>query len=143
MASPPKYHTRHFADEDKKKAFVPILSPLKGGPDATAEQEKAAEPTIPNTIPIHADFVMGAGIIAPQQTFEWVVGANATENPKRKVFVHVPMTKNGKAKIRLDGRDDVFDEGDGAFIDNLRAGDKLSVESVCEAEAEVVVLDTA
>lgn len=140
---PPKYHTRHFADEDKKKAFVPILSPLKGGPDATAEQERAAEPKIPNTIPIHADFAMGAGIIAPQQTFEWVVGANATENPKRKVFIHVPMTKNGKAKIRLDGREDVFGEGDGAFIDNLRAGDKLLVESVGEAEAEVIVLDTA
>jgi quercetin 2,3-dioxygenase len=33
----PRYHTRHFADEDKKKGFVAILSPLKGGADATAE----------------------------------------------------------------------------------------------------------
>ncbi|KAK8089947.1 yhhW [Apiospora hydei] len=128
--------------EDKKKAFVPILSPLKGGPEATAEEEKKAEPRIPNTIPIHADFVMGAGIIAPESKFEWIVGANATDNPKRKVFIHIPMTKGGKAKVRLDGREEVYSEGDGAFIDNLRAGDKLSVKSVGNADAEVIVLDT-
>ncbi|KAK8048704.1 hypothetical protein PG994_010434 [Apiospora phragmitis] len=58
------------------------------------------------------------------------------------VFVHVPMTKGGKAKVRLDGREEVYSEGDGAFIDNLQAGDKLSVESVGDAEAEVIVLDT-
>ncbi|KAH8662031.1 RmlC-like cupin domain-containing protein [Xylariales sp. PMI_506] len=139
----PGYHTRNFSEEDKKKDFVPILSPLKGGPDATSEQEAAAEGTIPNTIPIHADFVMAAGIIAPQQTFEWTIGAKATESTKRKVYVHVPMTKGGKAKIRLDGRDDILSEGDGAFIDGVNAGDKLSVESVGEVDAEVVVLDTA
>ncbi|KAK8125625.1 uncharacterized protein PG998_001384 [Apiospora kogelbergensis] len=140
--SPPRYHTHNFPDEDKKKAFVTILSPLKGGPEATAEEEKQAEPRIPNSIPIHADFVMGAGIIAPQNKFEWIVGGKATDNPKRKVFIHIPMTKGGKAKVRLDGREEVYSEGDGAFVDNLRAGDKLSVESVGDADAEVVVLDT-
>ncbi|KAI1864714.1 hypothetical protein JX265_008438 [Neoarthrinium moseri] len=139
----PRYHTRHFDEEAKRKQFVPILSPLKGGPDATAEQEKTAEPTIAETIPIHADFVMAAGIIAPKEKFEWIVGAKATESNKRKVYVHLPMTKGGKAKVRLDGRDDVLNEGDGAFIDDVRAGDKLSVESVGEVEAEVVLLDTA
>ncbi|KAI1501886.1 RmlC-like cupin [Biscogniauxia marginata] len=139
----PRYHTRHFAEEDKRKGFVPILSPLKGGPEASFEQEAAAEPTIQGTIPIHADFVMGAGIIAPQQKFEWLVGAKVTEDSKRKVYVHVPMTKNGKAKIRLDGREEILGEGDGAFVDGLNAGDRLAVESVGEAEAEVVVLDTA
>ena len=122
---------------------MPILSPLKGGIDATAEQEKVAEPMIPDTIPIHADFVMGAGLIAPNATFEWNVGANATEATKRKVFVHLPMTKGGKSKVRLAGRDDVLEEGDGAFVDGVNAGDKLTVESVGEVEAEVVVLDTA
>ncbi|KAH8882668.1 RmlC-like cupin [Thozetella sp. PMI_491] len=139
----PRYHTRHFSEEDKRKGFVPILSPLKAGRDATAEQEKAAEPTLPDTIPIHADFVMGAGIIAPGSTFEWTVGAKATEATKRKVFVHLPMTKGGKAKIRIAGRDDVLEEGDGAFVEAVNAGDKLAVESVGEADAEVVVLDTA
>ncbi|KAI1163610.1 RmlC-like cupin domain-containing protein [Nemania serpens] len=139
----PRYHTRTFDEEKKRHGFVPILSPLKGGPDATHQQEQAAEPTIDGTIPIHADFVMGAGIIAPQAKFEWLVGANATENPKRKVYIHLPMTKSGKAKIRLDGREEVYSEGDGAFVDNVRAGDKLFVESVGEAEAEVVLLDTA
>ncbi|KAI1277273.1 RmlC-like cupin domain-containing protein [Xylaria sp. FL0933] len=139
----PRYHTRHFDEEKKRLGFVPILSPLKGGPDATYQQELAAEPTIDGTIPIHADFVMSAGLIAPQKTFEWVVGANATENLKRKVYVHLAMAKGGKAKIRLDGREEVYSEGDGAFIDDVRAGDKLSVESVGDAEAEVVLLDTA
>ncbi|EXF81159.1 pirin [Colletotrichum fioriniae PJ7] len=143
---PPTYHTRHFVDEDKRKGFVTILSPLKAGPDASAAEEKAAEPRIPDTIPIHADFVMGAGIIAPgaDGAFEWVVGGKATEQTKRKVFVHLPMTKSGKAKIRIDGREDaVLSEGDGAFVDAVNAGDKLKVESIGEAEAEVVVLDTA
>ncbi|KAI1212698.1 RmlC-like cupin [Annulohypoxylon truncatum] len=139
----PRYHTRHFSDEEKRKGFVPILSPLKGGPEATFEQEKVAEPAIEGTIPIHADFVMGAGLIAPQEKFDWIVGAKATENSKRKVYIHVPMTKNGKAKVRLDGRDEVFEEGDGAFVDGVNAGDRLTVESVGEVEAEVVILDTA
>ncbi|KAK3330919.1 RmlC-like cupin domain-containing protein [Apodospora peruviana] len=140
----PRYHTRHFDDADKRKGFVNILSPLKGGVDASPEQEKVAEPTLPDTIPIHADLVMAAGIIAPGNTFEWNVGAKATEASNRKVYVHVPMTKGGKARVRIDARDDaVLEEGDGAFVDGVNAGDKLSVESIGEAEAEVVVLDTA
>ncbi|EEY14601.1 yhhW [Verticillium alfalfae VaMs.102] len=141
---PPNYHTRHFDDDAKRAAFVPILSPLKGGPDASVAEEKAAEPAVEGTIPIHADLVMGAGIIAPGRAFEWSIGGRGTTQTKRKVFVHLPMTKSGKAKIRIDGRDDaVLSEGDGAFIDAVHAGDKLGVESVGEAEAEVIVLDTA
>lgn len=140
----PKYHTRHFDDDAKRREFVKILSPLKGGVDATAQELDAAEPVIPGSIPIHADFVMGAAIIAPGSTFEWIVGSNATTETKRKVYVHLPMTKNGKAKIRLDGREDAeLAEGDGAFVEVVNAGDKLRVESIGEAEAEVVVLDTA
>ncbi|KAJ9155415.1 Pirin domain-containing protein [Pleurostoma richardsiae] len=140
----PRYHTRNFPEEEKRQGFVKILSPLKAGEDATAAEEKAAEPAIAGTIPIHADFVMGAGIIAPEGKFEWKVGADVTSATKRKVYVHLPMTKGGKAKIRLDGRDDaVLEEGDGAFVDAVNAGDKLVVESVGSAEAEVVVLDTA
>lgn len=140
----PRYHTRHFADDEKRKGFVTILSPLKGGPDASTQEERDATPAIPETIPIHADLVMGAGIIAPEKSFEWVVGGKAGLETKRKVFVHLPMTKKGKAKIRITGSEEVvFSEGDGAFIENVSSGDKLAVESIGEAEAEVVVLDTA
>ncbi|KAG6016080.1 hypothetical protein E4U54_002376 [Claviceps lovelessii] len=140
----PRYHTRHFDDEDKRKEFVRIISPLKGGEHATAQQETDAEAVVPNTIPIHADFIMGAGIIAPENKFEWVVGAEAAQQNKRKVYVHLTMCKGGKAKIRLDGREDAeLSEGDGAFIEGVFAGDKLSVESIGLEEAEVVVLDTA
>lgn len=140
----PRYHTKHFDDEEKRKGFVKILSPLKGGEEATAQEEKDAQPTVPDTIPIHADFMMGAGIIAPGTAFDWVTGGNATKASKRKIFVHLPMTKKGKSKIRIDGREDAeLKEGDGAFVEGVNAGDKLTVESIGEVEAEVIVLDTA
>src|SRR3569833_564742 len=141
---PPTYHTKHFDEDAKRKAFVPILSPLKAGADASAAEEKDAVPTVPDTIPIHADFAMAAGIIAPESQFEYQVGANATSQTKRKVYVHLPMTKGGKAQVRLDGRDDaVLSEGDGALVDLVYAGDKFVDECVGCVEAEVIVLDTA
>lgn len=141
----PQYHTMSFDEEAKRQAFVPILSPLAAGKNASAADENAAIPKIPNTIPIHNDFVMGAGIIAPGRRLKWTVGAGDVVESKmdRKVYVHLPMTKNGSAKIRLDAREDaVLSEGDGAFISNVNAGDELSVESIGEAEAEVIVLDS-
>lgn len=141
---PPNYHTKHFDDEAKKKGFVTILSPLKAGKEASRQQEEEAEATIAGSIPIHADFAMGAAIIAPEGKAEWKVGADATTEPKRKVYLHLPATANGKAKIRLDGRQEAeLSEGDGAFVDGLVAGDKLAVESIGDADAEVIVLDTA
>ncbi|KJZ74819.1 hypothetical protein HIM_05728 [Hirsutella minnesotensis 3608] len=140
----PRYHTRHFDDAAKKEGFVTILSPLKGGEGASAEQEAAAEPTQAGTIPIHADVTMGAALIAPKGAFAWKVGGGCTEGRARKVFVHLPMTKGGKARIRLAGRAGAeLDEGDGAFIEGVSTGDELLVESIGEAEAEVVVVDTA
>jgi len=140
----PRYHTLHFDEDAKRQGFVKILSPLKAGPEATDKEEADAVPTVPDTIPIHADFVMSAGIIAPNKSFEWIVGGNATQETKRKVYVHLPMTKKGAAKIRIDGREDAeLNEGDGAFVDAVNAGDKLAIESIGDAEAEVIVLDTA
>ena len=50
---------------------------------------------------------------------------------KRNVYIHVPMTKGGKAKVKIDGREDsVLEEGDGAFISLVNAGDQLQVESI-------------
>jgi hypothetical protein len=140
----PRYHTKTFSEEAKRSAFLPILSPLKAGPGASAADEKAAEPTLSDTIPIHADFVMAAGIIGVDKRFKWTIGGNAVKKTQgRNVYIHVPMTKNGNAKIRLDGRENaVLGEGDGAFVSNVNAGDVLSFESIGEAEAEVVVLDS-
>ncbi|KAG9231271.1 RmlC-like cupin domain-containing protein [Amylocarpus encephaloides] len=140
----PRYHTKTFEEGAKRSAFLPILSPLKAGPGASYEAEKAAEATLPDTIPIHADLVFAAGIIPVDKRFKWTVGADAVRKESdRKIYIHVPMTKNGASKIRLDGREDaVLSEGDGAFISGLNAGDILSVESIGEAEAEVVVLDS-
>jgi hypothetical protein len=143
----PNYHAMTFDEGKKRKAFLPILSPLAAGPSATLAEEKAAVPKLPDTIPIHADFVMGAGIIGVDRRFKWTVGGPAddvvTSKTDRRVYVHLPMTKNGHAKIRLDGREDaVLSEGDGAFVKGVNVGDVLSVESIGEAEAEVIVLDS-
>jgi quercetin 2,3-dioxygenase len=140
----PRYHTKTFSEEAKRSAFLPILSPLKAGPGATPVEEQKAEPTLPDTIPIHADLVMAAGIIPVDKRFKWTVGADAVNKTTgRHVYVHLPMVKGGSAKIRLDGREDaVLSEGDGAFVSNVNAGDVLSFESVGEAEAEVIVLDS-
>ena len=132
---------------------MPILSPLEAGPGATAEQEKAAVPMIESTIPIHADLVMGAGLIGAGKTFQWRVGgAGLTGDPGagvvrrtegRRVYVHLAMTQGGKAKVRLDGRDGaVLSEGDGAYLEGVNFGDNVGFESIGEAEAEVVVLDS-
>lgn len=140
----PRYHTMSFSEEAKRKGFVTILSPLKAGIKATEQDEKAAVPAVDGTIPIHADFLMGACIIAPGASAAWRVGGEGavTEEKGRKVYVHLPM-RGLSAKIRLAGRDDqILGEGDGAFVENVSAGDELMVESIGDGEAEVVVLDS-
>lgn len=142
---PPTYHTSTFDEADKRKGFVPIITPLKAGQNATEEEEKAAEPVVPGTIPIHADLLFSAGIIPSGKTFDYNIGgANAVQKPTdRKTYVHLPMTKGGKAKIKLAGREDsILEEGDGAFVSGVNVGDVLSIESVGQEEAEVLVLDS-
>jgi quercetin 2,3-dioxygenase len=142
---PPIYHTSTFDEADKRKGFVTIITPLKAGLNATLEEEKEAVPVTEGTIPIHADLVFSAGIIGKGQTFEYKIGGeDAVQNKKdRKTYIHVPMTKGGKAKVKLAGREDsILSEGDGAFVSHVNAGDILSVESVGEEEAEVIVLDS-
>lgn len=87
---------------------------------------------------------MAAGIIGVDKRFKWTVGADAVKKTSgRNVYVHVPMTKNGSSKIRIAGRENaVIGEGDGAFISNVNAGDVIGFESVGEAEAEVIILDS-
>ena len=141
----PRYHTRTFDEGAKRLGFIHIISPLAAGRGATAEQELAAVPRIENTIPIHADLIMGAAIIPVDKRFAWTIGAGdkVQKTKDRKVYVHLPMTKRGSAKIRLDGREGaVLSEGDGAFVEGVDAGDVLGFESIGEAEAEVVVLDS-
>ena len=142
---PPTYHTSTFSDAEKRKGFVTIVSPLKAGPNATLEEEKKAVPTISGTIPIHADFLMGASIVPPGKGYVWRIGGNGSVKDRagRKVYVHLPATKEGRSKVKLAGREDtILNEGDGAFISAVNADDQLFVESIGEEEAEVVVFDS-
>lgn len=165
----PIYHTQSFSEDEKRSRFIPLISPLRAGPSATPADEKAAVPTIQGTIPIHADFLMGAAIVPPGKAFAWTIGGangghgghgeNEGEDvirskANRKTYIHLPMTQRGASKIRIAGRSSssegegeegegvVLEEGDGAFVENVNAGDELLVHSVGEVEAEVVVLDS-
>ena len=143
----PRYHTSTFPSGAKRTAFVPLISPLAAGPNASAAEEAAAVPALEGTIPIHADLMMGAGIIPVGKGFKWPVGGEGGRSVRkekaRRVYLHLPMTKGGSAKVRVDGREEaVLGEGDGCFIEGLNGGDLVGVESVGDEEAEVVVLDS-
>ncbi|KAI4102200.1 MAG: hypothetical protein LQ339_004724 [Xanthoria mediterranea] len=139
----PRYHDLTIDEDQKRQGFVTIISPLKAGRQASPAQEKAAIPAVPGTIPIHADMLVGASIIAANSSATWTVGGNGAVASKkdRKVYVHLPMTKEGKSKIRLPDTT-ILAEGDGVFVTGVNAGDGLEIQSVGMAEAEVVVLDS-
>jgi len=69
----PMYHTRSLGEEEKRKGFVTLISPVKGGVDASEAEEKGDEGVVKGSIPIHADFVFGAGIIPAGKMFLWKV----------------------------------------------------------------------
>ncbi|KAL9098882.1 MAG: hypothetical protein Q9163_005535 [Psora crenata] len=140
---PPTYHTMTFDEEKKRAGFATIISPLKAGVKASPEDEKAAIPAVEGTIPIHADFLMGASIIAQGAMTAWKVGGEHAVQSKndRKVYLHLPIAGKG-ARVRIAGGETVLEEGDGAFVEKVNAGDELLVESVGNGDAEVVVLDS-
>ena len=140
---PPTYHTMTFNEDSKKNSFATIISPLKAGIDANAEDEKAAIPTVKGTIPIHADFLMGASTIAKGMSVAWKIGGDDAVQSKtdRKVYLHLPMSKK-RAKVTVAGGETLLEEGDGAFVENVNVGDELRIESVGEEQAEIVVLDS-
>ena len=140
----PNYHTRTFGEERKRSGWVTIVSPLRAGPSATPEQERAAEPAVEGSIPIHADFLMGAAMIPEGRGFGWQVGGGVAKSGRaRKVFVHLPGSKKGESRVRVGGEEDkVLEEGDGAFVEGVDVGDVVSVESVGEGDAEVVLFDS-
>lgn len=142
----PRYHTLSSNEEEKKKRFLPLITPLRAGRQATTKEEREAVPVKDGTIPIHSDFVVASGIIDPQRKLSWVIGGNATETKTRKVYVHLAMAKNGHGSVKIDVNGQGYselNEGDGAFIEGTVFGDTLNVESLGSAAAEVIVLDGA
>lgn len=143
---PPNYHTAIFPESEKRNGFVTLISPLAAGKGASSQEEKAAKPAVEGTIPIHADFLMGAGILPPGEAFSWRVGGAGgvvSKKMDRRAYVHLPATKEGKARIKLFGKEEVeLGEGDGAYVSGLKEGDELGVLSMGSEEAEVIVLDS-
>ena len=137
----PKYHTATFDERSKKNRFVTIISPLKAGPGASVADEKASQPAVEGSIPIHSDLLMGAAIIDKDASATWKIGGDGGLSADRNVYVHLPMAKTG-AKVQFaDGT--TLSEGDGVFVTDVNTGDELVVESIGNGKAEVVVLDSA
>lgn len=111
---------------------------------ASAEEERAAVPVVEGSIPIHADFLTGAGVLGRGGGARWRVGGEGDGSVEkrvgRRVYVHLPMRGVG-ARVRVAGETELG-EGDGAFVEGVGAGDEIGVESVGEGEAEVVLLDS-
>jgi len=146
---PPIYHTDTFTEADKREKFVNIITPLKAGPSATPAEEKEAKAAKEGTIAVHADLVFSAGILEPKKTFEYKVGGDGEDivrsRSNRNVYVHLTESEkwDKKSKVRLGGREDiVLGEGDAAFVKNVNVGDVLTVESLGETNAEVVIIDS-
>ncbi|ANB11933.1 hypothetical protein AWJ20_160 [Sugiyamaella lignohabitans] len=141
----PRYETKTFSEADKRKGFVTIISPF------SEKENSNSQPVVPGSIAINSDFSMGAAIIPPGEKFSWTVtgAANASGNssvgdpsPSRNIYVYLPSLQDGLSKIKVAGQE-TLSEGDGAFVENIRPGDLLEIESVGEKDAEVVVTDSA
>jgi len=146
---PPIYHTDTFTEADKKEKFVNIITPLKAGPSATPAEEKEAKAAKEGTIAIHADLVFSAGILEPKKTFEYKVGGDGDDivrsKSNRNVYIHLTESEkwDKKSKVKLAGREEIIlAEGDAAFVKNVNVGDVLTVESLGETNAEVVIIDS-
>jgi quercetin 2,3-dioxygenase len=97
-------------------------------------QEKVPEGVVPGAIPIHADFLFEAGIIPVGEAFVWKVAGGrgfVTSKENRQVYMYLPVMREGKAKARLNGSDNVIlAEGDGALVRGVDEGDELGFESI-------------
>ncbi|KAL8882982.1 MAG: hypothetical protein Q9198_000101 [Flavoplaca austrocitrina] len=77
---PTEYHDLIIDRDREWQGFVTIISPPEAGKQASPAQEQAAIPAIPDTIPIHADMLMGASIIAPNSSATWTIGGHGAVN---------------------------------------------------------------
>ncbi|KAI0058263.1 pirin domain-containing protein [Artomyces pyxidatus] len=135
---PPTYYTRHFTDEEKKDAFVPIVAPASS-PKVSTEREA------PGPAPVHAPLSLHATLLSPGRTLDHALQTNG----QRKAYVHVVQTSGyntGKAtgasiKVSAQGGESVtLREGDGLYV-VATPGSVLSVGNVGDKVAEVLLFE--
>jgi len=124
----PHYETKKFTDEEKTDNLVRIMESTE-----RLTESKGA-------IGLQADLSMDACILSKGKT---VVHDVVAEGP-RKLFAHVVMggrvqPKQGGAQIKIG--DMVLGEGDGAFIEGVKGGEKVHIESVGDKAAEFLLFD--
>ncbi|KAL6713233.1 hypothetical protein ACLMJK_009354 [Lecanora helva] len=129
----PRFHTETSPEESKRNHFVTIISPLKARKATSAEEEKAAVTKAEGTVPIHAEFWMGATVVGKGGRGD---GGEAVEEG---VFAFVYEEGWGEGE---NGGEVGVGRGDGVFVEGVDAGDELVVEPVGDGDAEVVVLDS-
>jgi quercetin 2,3-dioxygenase len=120
----PAYNTKSFPDSVKTNKLTHIISPA-------SKQD-------PETIGIHTDFHMFAGILQPgNKIVHKIQETLSNKNKARRSYVHLTST-GGQLKVN-DGI--LLKPGDGAFITEVVGGEEVIFESVGDKDAEFVVFD--
>ncbi|CAG8568257.1 3894_t:CDS:2 [Paraglomus brasilianum] len=117
----PEYHTKSFSDEQKLNSILHIVSPV----DSHEE----------NTVGIHSDFHFYASLLEPEKSV--VYKANGEQDDERKIYIHNTGT-GGVIKVN---EETVLNEGDGAFVTEIKGSEEIVFESVGDKTAEFVIID--
>ncbi|KAL8736100.1 MAG: hypothetical protein Q9181_002541 [Wetmoreana brouardii] len=94
-----------ISEQTKRQGFVVIISPLKAGVKATAEEEEAAIPVVEGTIPIYTGLLnrQPLSTLAEQQ-----IGSCKTDTPRRtKAEGHQDDAGQPRGETNLGTVDDI------------------------------------
>lgn len=135
----PKYYSRHFSDDEKRKEWVKAVAPVG---EAGVKDERATE--VGGPTPVHSPLRLWVRMIGEGE--EGAVGLEG-----KKAYVHVVQTsgynplQGSGAAVRISGAGEeggvVLKEGDGAYAIVDAGGAELKVENVGDRVAEVLVFD--
>ncbi|KAF5332168.1 hypothetical protein D9611_008075 [Ephemerocybe angulata] len=150
----PKYYTRYFGDEEKRRGFVKVVAPawsegadLRRDGNEVESKGDAGSEMFDTPAPVQSDLTMYATIIPPgsQEREVKLLGS--------KGYVHLIQTSGynageaaggeiGIGEVGQPGEHLAMREGDGAYL-KVTSGDGavLKVENVGDTEVELLVFD--
>jgi quercetin 2,3-dioxygenase len=133
----PTYYTRHFPEESKRDALVPIVVPRGDWPSqASFPKEAEKEP-----IPIVQDMRFYASILSPGKRVQYTFRGPGA----RLGYVQLAQRSGYSPSDEISGSlkvgETVIREGDGIFVRSAKEGDTLSFENVGGKDTEFVWFD--
>ncbi|CAJ0911027.1 6531_t:CDS:2, partial [Entrophospora sp. SA101] len=140
----PAYYTKSFPDTVKLNNLTHTISPFNDKVHNGDVDENSK-----NTIGIHSDFHMFASLLEPNKKVAHIIQKNDIYNftsngdvdknnndsssDIRKVYVHLTST-GGELKVNDDEDQLTLKPGDGVFITDVKAGDKIKFENEKEED---------